>query len=272
MQKTLAKWTSRLSEYIYRLILEFGFDILKFASTLRGVFPFFVDLAIFLLHKDKNSRFFASNPKFIIHPSFSDRYQLVGVSNRTYDAMNYWALSRVHEISPFNMLDFGSHFSGFIIPASLACKHITLLDVRKIKTFLPNVTTLQRDILIPDFSAKPEFNFISCLHVLEHIGLGRYGDKVNPDGPFIALKNILDYASFKADVLLAVPVGRETIEFNSQRIFSAPFFIEVCNDLGLRLQSFSLIDDNKSLCEDIDPHMSTSNYKSTGLFHFRYLP
>ena len=137
---------------------------------------------------------------------------------------------------------------------------------------MPNVVSIQRDLLTPDPTIKPNYNFISCLHVLEHIGLGRYGDKINPDGPFLALSNILAYACFNANVLLAVPVGSEATEFNSQRIFSAPHFVSICYSLGLRLQSFSLIDDDRSFVPNIDVNAASGMNKATGLFHFIYSP
>ena len=61
---------------------------------------------------------------------------------------------------------------------------------------------------------------ISSVGVIGHIGLGRYGDSLDPDGPTKAIKSICDLAKENANIYIMVPVGKESIEFNAHRIFN----------------------------------------------------
>jgi hypothetical protein len=58
---------------------------------------------------------------------------------------------------------------------------VIFVDIRPIKTQLSRLTCLSGSILNLPF-ANDSLKSISCLHVAEHIGLGRYGDPLNPLG------------------------------------------------------------------------------------------
>lgn len=84
---------------------------------------------------------------------------------------------------------------------------------------------------------------LSCMHVIEHIGLGRYGDKLNYDGDLIAMKELIRVLAIGGILLFVVPIGRPKIIFNAHRIYSyrqiSEYFAE------LELVEFSLIPDNE---------------------------
>jgi SAM-dependent methyltransferase len=56
--------------------------------------------------------------------------------------------------------------------------------------------------------------------VLEHIGLGRYGDPLNPNGTEEAVREITRVLQPGGIVIFSVPVGREVLEFNAHRRFT----------------------------------------------------
>ena len=80
------------------------------------------------------------------------------------------------------------------------------VDYRPLEVRLPGLTCVAGTIEQLPF-ADVSLRSLSCLHVIEHIGLGRYGDSLDPDG------------SRKAAVELqrVVAVGGETLSDDAHR-------------------------------------------------------
>jgi hypothetical protein len=106
---------------------------------------------------------------------------------------------------------------------------------------------------------------LSCLHAIEHMGLGRYGDPLDISGherAFAGLTKILK----KGGVLyLSVPIGAERIEFNGHRVFSVSTILELGKP-NYVLRDFSYIDDSGVLHEHVDPTGNGAE-KDFGLFY-----
>jgi len=139
--------------------------------------------------------------------------------------------------NPRRHLDVGSRIDGFI--AHLACiRKVEVLDIRPLATHIDNIEFIQWDIT----NSRPELHSIadcvSCLHTLEHIGLGRYGDKLNPDGWKQALHALVELLADRGNLWLSVPIGIQRVEFNAQRIFDPITIINASATLGLTLVSF----------------------------------
>lgn len=82
---------------------------------------------------------------------------------------------------PGRHVDVGSRIDGFI--AHLACvRKVEVFDIRPLTSEIENVAFTQWDITDPNPALNGAADCVSCLHTLEHIGLGRYGDKLDPDG------------------------------------------------------------------------------------------
>ena len=82
---------------------------------------------------------------------------------------------------------------------------------------------------------------LSCMHVLEHIGLGRYGDPLDANGDLTAMRELIRVLAPGGDLLVAVPMGRERVQFNAHRIYDYHRLISYFD--GLTLQEFALIPD-----------------------------
>ena len=83
---------------------------------------------------------------------------------------------------------------------------------------------------------------LSCLHALEHFGLGRYGDPVRWDGYLIGFNNLLAVLKPGGKLYISVPIGRPRIEFNAHRVFSLSHLLKMFAD-QLRVDNFSFVDD-----------------------------
>ena len=83
---------------------------------------------------------------------------------------------------------------------------------------------------------------LSCLHALEHFGLGRYGDPVNYDGYILGINNLYRILRAGGKLYISVPIGPQRIEFNAHRVFSIDYLLE-CFAGRYQLDHFSFVDD-----------------------------
>lgn len=81
---------------------------------------------------------------------------------------------------------------------------------------IPNVTSWCMDA-----TKLENIESISSLCALEHFGLGRYGDDINPEGCFEAFNSIQRVLAPGGRAYIAVPIGKEHVEFDAHRIFYA---------------------------------------------------
>jgi hypothetical protein len=80
------------------------------------------------------------------------------------------------------------------------------------------------------------------MHTVEHIGLGRYGDPLDPDGDLKAIKELIRVLAIGGNLLFVVPVGKSRVIYNAHRIYSYNQICEYFRDL--KLIEFMLIPDN----------------------------
>ena len=80
------------------------------------------------------------------------------------------------------------------------------------------------------------------MHVVEHLGLGRYGDKLYSDADLKAIRELKRVLAIGGTLLFVVPIGKARIQFNAHRIYSYEQIADCFSDLLLR--EFSLIPDN----------------------------
>ena len=113
---------------------------------------------------------------------------------------------------------------------------------------------------------------ISCLHAIEHFGLGRYSDKIDVNGHKSGIKNIINILAKGGKMYLSVPVStRDQVHFNAHRIFATttlPQLPIIKNNMVL--ERFDLVDDNGDLHvnENISKRMVNLEY-GCGIYTFR---
>ncbi len=156
---------------------------------------------------------------------------------------------RVHSNNPANHVDVGSRIDGLVAHVA-SFRAIDVLDIRPLSSTIPNVRFIQMDLTMP---LPPEMfgisDSLSCLHAIEHFGLGRYGDPVNYDGYIVGLDNLHLLLTKGGKLYFSVPIGPQRIEFNAHRVFSLSYLLE-CFDGKYRLDRFSYVDDLGDLHED----------------------
>jgi SAM-dependent methyltransferase len=89
------------------------------------------------------------------------------------------------------------------------------------------------------------------LHTIEHFGLGRYGDPIDPDGHTKGLEQLKQMVKPGGVFYLSTPIGPERIEFNAHRVF-APETLMKWFETGWILEKCAVIDDHNQLTEGAD--------------------
>jgi Caenorhabditis protein of unknown function, DUF268. len=119
--------------------------------------------------------------RFEIKPCLHDWYEEGGTTRSEYFWQDLLVARMIFEAKPEKHVDIGSRVDGFV--ASVASfREIDVLDVRPITAQIPGVTFKQADLMRPLEGMEGYCDSLSCLHALEHFGLGRYGDPIDSNG------------------------------------------------------------------------------------------
>lgn len=157
--------------------------------------------------------------------------------DRHYVYHTSWAARKVKEINPVKHIDISSslYFSGIVS----AFIDIDFYDYRPADLYLSGLESKKGDLNNLPFGNN-SIESISCMHTIEHIGLGRYGDKIDPKGDIKAINELKRVVRVNGNILFVVPVGEPKIEFNAHRIYSYKQIIDYFGE-NFTLKEFSLI-------------------------------
>ena len=185
-----------------------------------------------------------TTPSFDIHLAdlwyrSYDRFADAGSVTFHYFFQDLWAATRLHNAGVRRHVDIGSRLDGFVAHVLPFCD-VVYVDVRPLVVRIPRLTFTRASLADLPFGTD-SVPSLSCLHVLEHVGLGRYGDPVDPDGHVRAAAELTRVLRPGGSLLFGTPVGRERVCFDAHRVFDPETVVRLFS--GLRLVEFSLIDD-----------------------------
>jgi hypothetical protein len=233
---------------LHSLMVLWGIDPYKTLKTATGLPLYFRDLRTFLQQRPHGDRTFRFGK---LVPCLEDRSADSGTAKGQYFHQDLLVARRVFLNNPKIHVDVGSRVDGFVAHVA-AFRPIEVLDIRPLPTEILNIRFLQADMM----SALPESlmaycDSLSCLHALEHFGLGRYGDPIRYDGHEMGFDNLCKVLKTNGKLYLSVPIGPQRIEFNGQRVFSVHYLMELLKP-RFRIDSFSYVDDEGCLFEDVE--------------------
>ena len=206
-------------------------------------------------------------------PILYDYNESAGSIKSHYFHQDIRVSSLIYSKIPANHLDVGSRIDGFISILSIFMK-VEILDIRKLNLNKKNINFIQGDLMDPKFSLNKKYKSISCLHTIEHFGLGRYGDKINPNGHLIGFKNLYKLLDSHASLYISFPVSSiSRTEFNAHRIFKIKDIFDWIDKLeikDLKLISFDFIDDNSKIFENQNINSLNAHINfGCGIYHFK---
>ena len=107
------------------------------------------------------------------------------------------------------------------------------------------------------------------MHTIEHVGLGRYGDPIDPNGDIKAIEELKRVTATGGNLLFVTPVGKPKIEFNAHRIYSYEQIVSYFK--GFELKEFSLVPEKEkdgALITNADPSLVEKENYACGCFWF----
>jgi hypothetical protein len=229
---------------------QFGVDIRRLAKSPFGLARYVRDLITFTRSNASPLR---------LQPCLHDWWEQAGAIDNEYFWQDLFVARMIHQKQPARHIDVGSRLDGFV--AHLATfMEVEVLDVRKLDVQVPGVSFRQADLM--DSRGLPEQSSpsVSCLHAIEHFGLGRYGDPINGRGLELGLANLSKILAAQGHLYLSCPIGENVAHFNAHRTVH-PHHIEMeAKKVGLELAEWWVFD---SRAKKINPQTQTpSSYQA----------
>ena len=206
------------------------------------------------------------------YPCPADRYEEGGVASGHYFHQDLLVARKIFERKPVRHVDAGSRLDGFVAHVA-SYRVIEVLDIRPITKKVKNIIFQQFDLTAPAGKFTSYCDSLSCLHTLEHLGLGRYGDGIMVDGYIKGFQTLGSILKPGGLLYLSVPIGAQRIEFNAHRIFSVRTVLDLAKD-QFDLIDFSYVDDRGDLHESVSLvddaiRSSFDCWYGCGIFEFR---
>ncbi|OIR07006.1 hypothetical protein GALL_109130 [mine drainage metagenome] len=255
---------------LYKIFAFFGIDFKVLILTIIRLPRFFISFIQFT-NKKKNDKFKVKN----FYPCIHDVFDKSGIATGHYFYQDLYVAQKIFLNNPISHFDIGSRIDGFVTHVA-SFRNINLFDIRVLNDFNPNVKFHQLDLMkdLPnDF--KNICDSLSCLHTLEHFGLGRYGDEIDPFGYIKGIENMTKILAISGILYFSVPIGSQRIEFNAHRVFSIKYLLELFLP-NFELLEFAYVNDDGFLI--IDAVLSEDNINNNfgcnygcGIFTFKKL-
>lgn len=238
--------------------------LLNIIIILKNLFSFPQNLLSYLLDYFKFLFIIPKNKRFKIYlfksyPCLTDKTTLTPVEP-IYFLQNTWCARKVFSTHPVSHIDVGSA----TMLVGIIAQHIptTMVDIRPLPLDVNGLTFLKGDILNLPFKTA-SVKSISSICVIEHIGLGRYGDKLDAFGTEKAATELTRVVAKHGDLYITVPVhDTNYVQFNAHRTFTREKVLHL-------FESFNIIEEQYLYGMKIQKKYDAKKGFGTGMFHFR---
>jgi len=236
-------------EKIKHFLTQFGINTHQLRMGIKGIVPLVGDYNKFKKQFENQTDFKSIG----FYPLLADRYDSAGVASGHYFHQDLYVARKVFEANPSRHVDVGSRVDGFVAHIA-SFREIEIIDIRQIQSKSNNIKFMQADLMAASFSFPEKTPSLSCLHAIEHFGLGRYGDPIDLDGHKKGIKNLVSCLTNNGTLYISTPVGRPRIEFNAHRVFDIHYLLDIFSTHQLKLKSFAYVNDDGELIENADPY------------------
>ena len=234
----------------YKLFKNVGVDFYIILQSVRGI-PIFINDWIKFSKNNKLKQDFAIKS---LMPILADRYDGAGVAKGHYFHQDLLVAQKIFNTNPISHVDVGSRIDGFVAHIA-SFRKIEVLDFRPLSTYINNIKFLQLDLTQKENPYSNYCDSLSCLHAIEHFGLGRYGDPIDSEGHLKGFDNLYNILKPNGTLYFSTPIGKQKIVFNAHRIFSIEYLLKMFENKFVVI-SFSYVDDLGNLHQAIN-HLST---------------
>ncbi|MBO0934959.1 DUF268 domain-containing protein [Fibrella sp. HMF5335] len=250
----------RFLRNVYATLTFLGVDPLRFLQNMRGLGWFWRDYRAF-------TKLAGPDPLFPIqsfYPMLHDKQESSGSAKGHYFHQDLLVAQRVFANAPATHVDVGSRIDGFIAHVA-AFRLVEVFDIRPLTNQIHNVTFTQANLMQVDDQLVNYTDSLSCLHTIEHFGLGRYGDPIDPQGYLKGLQNLGRVLRSGGIFYFSTPIGPQRIEFNAHRVFSVGYLLDLFRT-DYDVLHFSYVDDKG----DLHRHVPLTHASIDAQFGCRY--
>ena len=225
---------------VYKLLNFIGFDLIKFFN-LFFIIKVIKNYIIFKKLGGKNNKF---------HLILGQHKSLSGNIDKHYFNQDIRVANLIFEKKPEKHVDIGSRIDGFVSHIA-SFRKLEVFDIRKNIINNKNIEFKNIDLQNLDRTYYNYSDSVSCLHTIEHMGLGRYGDQIDPHGHKKAFLNLINLTKTNGILYVSFPIAKTSrVEFNAHRVFNP---LEIFSwSKNFTLINFDYIDDDGLLEESID--------------------
>jgi SAM-dependent methyltransferase len=176
-----------------------------------------------------------------------------------------WAARVLAKTKPKAHVSFGD--SLYFVGIASGFTSMTFCDIRKSGLPFRDIKEDSADLTNLPASWTGTLQSISCMHVLEHIGLGRYGDTLDASGDRKAAAELARVLAPGGQLLMVVPMeDPPRVCFNAHRLYSYSQVMDLFPDLSLL--EFTLITNEGQFFENADPRSLEGRKFSCGCFRY----
>jgi hypothetical protein len=249
----------KFTKILNRFFLNIGFNIVQLKNLI--FFPkFFYDLLKFRKLKGEIDYIF---PILGEHKSNSG-----ATKNIEYFYPDMLVASFIFDNKPKKHCDIGSRIDGFVSSVAVF-REIEVFDIRKIDLEFRNILIKQLDLLKLNHQYINYTDSISCLSTIEHFGLGRYGDNLDPYGHIKGFNNIIKMVKPGGLIYLSVPISSKTkIYFNAHRQFEPKSVLEWSDQCVLKRFDYVSDDGKLNLNVDLRSQIFANLQYGCGIYSF----
>ena len=246
--------------YLKNYFIQLAKDILiRFPKKVVGLFSYLGEWRAFKNKNDNRFSVSAGN----LYPCLKDK-----ITNTPFDHHYIyhpaWAARILAQTKPEFHVDISSILSFSTIVSAFV--PVKFYDYRPAVLTLSNLESGFADLKNLSFSDN-SVPSLSCMHTIEHIGLGRYGDEIDPAGDIKSINELKRVLKQGGDLLFVTPVGKPKIEFNAHRVYSFEQIVDYFSPFNLK--EFSLITDEGGMITNSDPALVKEQDYGCGCFWFQ---
>lgn len=180
------------------------------------------------------------------YPIYDDFKEQSGTATGHYFHQDLLVATFINNAKPVRHIDVGSRMDGFVAHVA-SYREIEVLDVRPLKnTGHDQIKFMRANLMELDDSMVGICDSLSCLHALEHFGLGRYGDPVDPIGHLKGFNNFHKMLQSGGTLYVSFPIGKSEVHFNAHRVFDPTEILGWSANL-FEMARFDYVDDKGDL-------------------------
>ena len=186
---------------------------------------------------------------FMILQDFDDK---AGKVKGHYFHQDLLIAKMIFDSKPKRHVDIGSRLDGFVAHVA-SFREIEVFDIRPLEQCShENIKFVQADMMKPQLLKKTDS--LSCLHAIEHFGLGRYNDPIDVDGHMKGISNLVSLLEKNGILYISFPIGKtDQIHFNAHRVLHPKsIFKNHSIKSNMELVRFDYVDDMGDLHSNVD--------------------